>query len=175
MLEVMKESQFDEVFALMRDSFPVDEYRSYEGQKALLENDLYNISVVNGDDGGVIAFVCFWENDKIAFIEHLAVDKSLRSRGLGGRILEELRAIRRDMTICLEVEPPVTEQAIRRINFYTRNGFFLNEYEYRQPALGEGRQSLRLMIMTSGKKVGEDEFADLKRTLYESFYKGLKL
>lgn len=174
MLEVMKESQFDEVFALMRDSFPVDEYRGYEGQKALLKNSLYNIRVVNGDDG-VIAFICFWKDNDIVFVEHFAVTKNMRSRGLGGRILEELRVMFGDVTICLEVEPPQTEQAIKRINFYTRNGFFLNEYEYRQPALGEGRQSLRLMIMTSGRKVGEDEFADLKRTLYESFYKGLKL
>ena len=32
--------------------------------------------------------------------------------------------------ICLEVELPETELAIRRIRFYERNGLYLNSYDY---------------------------------------------
>ena len=36
-------SEFDRVYEIMEESFPYDEMRTYEGQKALLKNDNYKL------------------------------------------------------------------------------------------------------------------------------------
>lgn len=38
MLEKLKPQDFDRVFMLLENSFPPDEYRTYEEHKALLDN-----------------------------------------------------------------------------------------------------------------------------------------
>ena len=43
MLKKLKRQDFDKVFELLENSFPADEYRTYEEQKALLDNELYSI------------------------------------------------------------------------------------------------------------------------------------
>ena len=72
---------------------------------------------------------------------------------------------------CLEVEPPETETAKRRIAFYERNGFTLNHFPYMQPPLGEDRDPLPLMIMTTGGAIEKDEFEHIRKTLYKKVYR----
>lgn len=170
MLERLYKEDFDQIFDIMEKSFPLDEYRTYEGQKALLDKDKYAIYGIKRD-GKVVAFITFWENESVVFIEHFAVSPMCRNEGLGGKILRELLSSRSEITVCLEVEPPENDIAKRRIAFYERNGFFLNTHPYMQPALSVGRSPIRLMIMTSGRTIDADEFAKLKNTLYESFYR----
>ena len=76
-----------------------------------------------------------------------------------------------DVPVCLEVEPPVTETAVRRITFYERNGMFFNDYDYVQPPLSQGQNSLPLKIMSSGKRISKEQFEDIKSTLYKKVYK----
>ena len=59
----------------------------------------------------------------------------------------------------------------RRIGFYERNGFFLNEYPYVQPPISQGRKPVPLMIMTSGAAISEKEFEEIRNTLYKEVYK----
>ena len=42
--------KFDEVFSIMKKSFPQEEMRNYEGQKALLERDDYFIKTYTNED-----------------------------------------------------------------------------------------------------------------------------
>lgn len=72
--------------------------------------------------------------------------------------------------ICLEVEPPENEIAKRRINFYRRNGYFLNEYSYIQPSLSLGRKQVPLMIMTTESLVSEKPYEEIKSCLYHYVY-----
>lgn len=170
MLERLDKKDFDGIFEIMKESFPLDEYRTYDGQRALLDRENYAIFGVRRD-GDIAAFIALWENEKVTFIEHFAVKSGLRGEGLGGKMLRELLSDRGDRTVCLEVEPPESDIARRRVAFYERCGFFLNVHPYTQPALSAGRSPLRLMIMTSRRAIDEDEFAELKATLYESFYR----
>lgn len=170
MLEKMNRHDFDKVFALMDISFPSDEYRPYEEQKALLTHPRYQIYVVR-DEGGnrVKAFLTVWEFDEFVFIEHFAVDPSYRNGGTGSRMLKELFDAL-DKRICLEVEPPHDEITSRRVGFYERNGFILNSYPYMQPAISKGRHSIPLCIMTSKGAVCEEEFDRIKTLLYTEVY-----
>lgn len=171
MLKKSKEKDFDKIYEIMKLSFPRDEYRPYERQKALLEEEAYQIYVLSDDEaGGIKGFITIWEYEKLAFVEHLAVDPKYRNSGLGSVILKEAA----DMTgkmMCLEVELPEAEIAARRIGFYKRNGYYLNEYPYLQPALAEGQNPVPLFIMTTQKSVTKEEFEAIKELLYTKVYK----
>lgn len=72
--------------------------------------------------------------------------------------------------VCLEVELPDNEMASRRIAFYKRNNFYLNEYPYMQPPMSLGKKAIPLFIMTSQSKVSEEEFDKIKALLYTKVY-----
>lgn len=171
MLEKLNEKEFDAVFELLEISFPEDEYRTYEEQKRLMEHPAYTVYVYKDDgESQMKGCVCIWEFETLAYIEHLVVDPSSRNGGIGAKILKELSA-RIKKRICLEVELPENETAVRRIGFYQRNGFFLNEYPYVQPPLSKGKQSLPLFIMTSKSTVSETEFEEIRKLLYAQVYR----
>lgn len=170
MIEKLKLQDFDKIYELMKMSFPSDEYRIYHEQKALLNNPSYSIYVLFSESKDIEAFIAVWKFDKFAFIEHFAVNPKYRNRGIGSNILNEIVEMI-GKTVCLEVELPETEMAIRRISFYKRNNFFLNEYSYMQPPISEGKKAIPLLIMTLGSKVDEDTFEHIKDTLYTKVYK----
>ncbi len=168
MLKRIDENGFDRMFSIMESSFPRDEYRTYEGQKALLGKSEYNL--LGLFDGETLkGFIAVWKFDYVTFIEHFAVSEKYRNEGLGSKILGEI-AENSDKIICLEVEPPKDEMSIRRIEFYKRNGFYFNDYPYVQPAMAKGKKEIPLFIMTANRGVTEGEFEKIKDELYRRVY-----
>ncbi len=166
-----EKKDFDSIFSIIEESFPADEYRDYDDHKRLFDRSAFTIYVIPDDEEQSIkAFITLWEFDDFAYIEHFAVSQKYRNQGLGGELLNYL-AKNLNGTVCLEVEPPVTETAKRRIGFYERNGFTLNEYPYIQPAFSKDKKPVELMIMTSNGKVSKEEFELIKSTLYKEVYK----
>ncbi len=168
-MQRLSESDFEEVFRLLEIAFPEDEYRTYEEQKTLLSEPAYKLYGIKKGDT-LIAFTAVWDLTSLLFIEHLAVNPAFRNGGIGAGLLQELIRMS-DKTVCLEVEPPQTEMAVRRIGFYRRNGFFLNAYPYIQPAMSAGRNPVPLQVMTHGHAVDLDEFETIRNLLYERVYK----
>ncbi len=70
----------------------------------------------------------------------------------------------------LEVEPPFTQEAQRRINFYERLGFHLNDFEYWQPPYEEEKPWVRLQLMSSLRPLTSSEFKSVRNQLYASVY-----
>ena len=170
MIEQLRETDFDRMFSLMKESFPEDERRSYEEERALLEIPEFRIYAESGaKDSALQAFLAYRNFEDIGYIEHFAVNPDCRNQGLGGRILQEVMKIS-NRQICLEVEPPETEIARRRIGFYERNGFVYNDYVYVQPPMTEGRNPVPLRLMTTGGPVNKPEFERLKEILYTKVY-----
>lgn len=165
MIVKLKNQEFDKVFSIMEQSFPIEEYRSGEAQKALLGDPAYAIWAAK-EQGNILGFAAVWELDGWLFLEHLAVAPEHRNRGIGAQLLRFFAGKR----CCLEVELPESPISCRRIGFYQRNGFYLNGYPYVQPSLGEGRSPVPLRIMTSGGTIQEEEFAKLKALLYARVY-----
>lgn len=171
MLELItKDNGFDEVYAIMDESFPETEYRPYEEQKALFCDPAYKIYVKRGENGATVGFLAAWDFDEVLFIEHFAVSPKKRNGGVGSDMLRELAEMTKK-PMCLEVEPPEDDLTKRRVAFYERNGFVLNHYPYIQPSVSKGRPAVPLLIMTSGKAVGETEYLGMKRVVYERVYK----
>lgn len=171
MLERMQTANFDAVFSIMEESFPADEHRPYAEQKALLNDPRYDIYVLTDPKNGETkAFLALWRFADFAYIEHFAVASKYRSQGLGSQILREAGQML-GRPLCLEVELPKNDMAKRRIAFYRRNHFFLNEYPYMQPPISKGRNPLPLMIMTLENPITEEQFEKIKTVLYQNVYK----
>ena len=171
-IELISQDRFDDVFAIMEKSFPPDEMRPYSEQRTLLSNERYKVFAAF-EYGKMIAFAATWQFEKVLFLEHLATDSAMRGKGIGAKILAYLTSDE-CRTVCLEAEPPESEITRRRIAFYNRNGFYLNEYPYIQPPISKGRNTVPLMIMTHGRKIDKEEFVKVRDLLYREVYKADK-
>ena len=161
---------FDQIYALMETSFPLEEYRPYPEQKALLSRPAYGLYAARDDrEGNLLGFAAVWEWENFAFIEHIAVNPDYRNGGLGGKLLDQVVALL-EKPVCLEVEPPDGGMASRRIGFYQRHDFFLNPYPYTQPAISEGRSPIPLLITTHGREISEGDFLTIRKRLDRQVY-----
>ena len=169
MLEQFCIKDFDEIYKIMENSFPLTEFRPKKEQLALFDDNRYHILGIRRN-GKIISFAAVWHFDEFLFIEHLATMPKYRNQGLGKNILCEL--IQNDNGIvCLEVEPPIDELTNRRVAFYERCGMCFNSYPYIQPSITKGRSPVSLFIMTSHHTIDELEFNHIKNLLYKNVYK----
>ena len=169
MLHLIEAGDFPQVYEIMEQSFPKEEYRPYDSQRDLLKKKEYKIYGTRDDTGRIIGFLAIWELPGLLFIEHFAVRKECRNCGIGSELLQSLLE-RYSSTACLEVELPQNTLTKRRIAFYERNGFALNEFPYKQPSLGDGREPVPLRIMTTGGHLSPKEFQRCKTLLYTIVY-----
>lgn len=170
MFQKLKSTEFDQLYDLIKESFPKEEYRDYEKQKTLFRHPEYRIFVKKDKESEEIkAFLAVWEFDSFVYVEHFAVNPAMRNGGIGSKMLKTLMEAT-DKMIILEVEPPEDEMAVRRIGFYKRNGFYFNEYPYIQPSMGEGRKETPLFLMSTERKLCEEEYSKIRDTLYTKVY-----
>ncbi len=162
-------SHFETVYSLLSSSLPQNEMRNKEGQKKLLSDRRYNLLVVSAGVK-IIGFIAVWDLEKYSYVEHFAIDTQFRGNGIGGKLLDKCKAYFKSPVI-LEVEPPEsTENATRRIEFYRRHGFNLNDFPYCQPPLQNGFDPLPLKIMSYPKSLDFETFNDIKNSLYTNIY-----
>lgn len=171
MIRPLKPTEFDSFYSLLEASLPPDEFRARDDQRRALDDPAFCPYVLVDAQEAVRGLVTVWDFDGFAFIEHLAVAPELRCGGLGSALLQDAFA-RRPKRFCLEVDPPETALARRRIAFYERNGLSLNaEYPYIQPSLGAGRRPLPLLLMTSGGAAPRDVLDRIRDTVYARVYR----
>ena len=163
-------NNFDEVFRIMDEAFPNHEIRTYKDQKNLLDNDKYNLIIEYNENKKIIGIMAVWEFEKFSFIEHLVVTPLARGTGIGTKMIEQYIS-KRNGLVFLEVEPQHDEISKRRINFYERLGFHLNDFYYEQPPLRKGLEYCELKIMSYPKKIIENEFLPYKKSIYQTAYK----
>lgn len=100
----------------------------------------------------IAGLVAIWDFEKFIYIEHLAVDRSLRGSNIGGRAIDLLK-LQTAKPLLLEVEPAESNPealANRRINFYRRHGFDIIGRDYIQPPYGDGLPPVPLWLMSTG-------------------------
>lgn len=166
---ITAEASFADAYRLLEQSFPKDERRSRQGQYELLRKENYHLLACRDEADRLLGLCAVWELADWLFLEHLAVDAAYRNGGIGAQILA-LLAKGTQKRLCLEVEPPETPLASRRIGFYRRNGFTLNAFPYEQPPLGEDRQAIPLLLMTTGGELTPSAFCALRDLLYRQVY-----
>ena len=168
MVKTFLENDFNKIYDIMKKSFPTSEIRSFKGQKELLKDDRYTI-YCSYDEDKVIGVLCVWSLNGFFFLEHFAVHPDYRNKGVGTKLIKEV-CEKLNGFVFLEVEPPETLIQKRRVDFYKRLGFFINDYEYFQPSFGKDLPAVPLKIMTYGKEVNMDEFLKIKEVVYREVY-----
>lgn len=140
------------VKALYHESFPIEEQRPWPSTMDLISDpdSPFRLIALTLPDESFAGFVTIWEINGFRYIEHFAVDPSMRGNGIGAEILESLKHDD-PKPLLLEVEPPETnEMASRRIGFYKRCGFILHDdIPYMQPPYSPGLPPVRLMLMST--------------------------
>lgn len=164
-----KKFNFDDVFSLMQKSFPKNEYRTYANQQKLLQNKYYRIIPYFGSKSEFLAFAAVWEFDSFKFVEHIAVSEKCRGMGIGSKIMSDI--IQKSNTdIILEIEPPIDEISKKRLHFYEKLGFKLNDYPYMQLPLNKNDKPITLKILSYPQGLDEEKFKKIQRTIYLNVY-----
>lgn len=161
-------ADFAEAWEILAESFPPEERRTREGQRRIMDEQAYHLYGCRAG-GALLGILAVWEFETFTFLEHFAVRKTARGGGLGEALLKEFLAGCKK-TVVLEVELPEGEIERRRIAFYERNGFVLNQYGYMQPPLQPGCAPIPLRIMTLGQNIPEPGLNRIRDTLYRAVY-----
>lgn len=167
MIRLIQETSADDrIKALYEEAFPLQERRPWPLQKQLIAAGRIHILRITKEDR-FAGFVFFWKLPAFSFIEHFAVDPASRGGGTGTQVMKEMETLLG--TIILEVEPPDTEQAIRRIHFYERLGYHTFPEPYQQPSYYPPHPPLDLRLMHKNLPATAN-FAFVRDQLYELVY-----
>ena len=160
-----------QLLCLMKDAFPPAERRTEEEFRQLFSHPQVQVLCAR-EETKLHGFMFLWVLDDFVFVENFAVLPSSRNLGLGSSLLEQLRELYR-LPVILEVEPPEDELTRRRVGFYQRNGFFLNDANYLLPCLHEEiLHSVPLMIMSAPKALTDAACQQAIAQLYSTVYEG---
>ena len=153
----------------MHPAFPQEDRRDSVLQREFSD---YNPRFCNNiilENGNSIGMISYWTMGDFYYIEHFAIDPSLRNGGYGKRVLEMIKKQLKG-PIVLEVEEPNDEMSTRRIHFYKRLEFTLHKKPYIQPPYRKGDSGLPMLLMTYGDIDMESDFEKVKKTLYKEVY-----
>ncbi len=166
--ENVTDKTFPTVYEKMEAAFPIEERRSYIHQLECLKKKHFNFfEIMDGDTA--VGFVSVWVFDDFVFVEHLAIDEDKRSGGYGSKTVEKIKEAYNPPVI-LEAEAPKTEQQIKRIRFYERLGFFVNDFYYEQPSY-HGGEGVPLKILSFPRAISQTELENFVRVTREWVYK----
>ena len=107
---------------LMTASFPSEEYRPLEELRNYTDTKTHFYCNIILHHDTPVGFITYWDFGHFYYVEHFAIDPSLRNGGHGKNVLNHL-CQQLNKPIILEVEMPEEEMTIRRINVSKRHGF----------------------------------------------------
>lgn len=151
---------------LFESAFPKHERPSWDVIRDR-ENPNFHILVPTIDDEP-IGILNYWTFPEFTFIEHFAIDKEFRNRGLGKASILTFMSQYPDQII-IETELPETDSADHRMEFYTDLGFIRNPQEYWQPSYSAKKLEIEMIIM-SKYDLDDEEFEEIKSVIYKEVY-----
>ncbi len=159
----------DKVEVTYIKSFPQEERRAFSLVRDLIDsNPYFNVYVfIKGDD--YVGFITIWQLDGFDYVEHFAIDPAARNGGIGGKALQSFLDFS-EKPIVLEVESPEDEMSRRRIGFYERLGFILDDNHYLQPPYREGDSWLKMFLMSCGEIDLTTSFEKVRDSIYSHVY-----
>ena len=160
-----EDERFEKFRRLYGSSFPIFEQRTSGQQEYAFGCSQYHLSEY-WDDDIFVGFISNWEFDRQIYIEHLAVDTTLRGKGYGSRMLDSFVAST-PKTVILEIDPVVDDISRARLRFYESCGSRRNGFRHRHPAYREGYQPHPLVVLSSGRQIPPDEYEEFSRNLKE--------
>jgi ribosomal protein S18 acetylase RimI-like enzyme len=156
-----------EVAQLYELSFPPEERRDLPAQQLLLEKGVLQLQLVK-QDGLFAGFVFYWLLTGYILVEHFAIAEDQRGNGIGSHVIKLM--LTQFPQIALEVEPPQTTDAKRRVQFYEELGFSVYHFPYYQPSYRADGQSLPMQLMQKGMPPQEHTFFKITSEIYREVY-----
>ena len=166
-LKPVTDEKFSSVYKRLIDAFPYEERRDERDEKKCFLKSQFNFCEII-DDGESVGLIVFWVFSKFLFVEHIAINKEIRSKGYGSKTFELLKS-QYKLPIILEAESPETEMQKKRIKFYENLGFKVNSYSYTQPSY-HNEESVPLMVLSFPQLLSESEFEEFFKTTREIVY-----
>lgn len=156
------------------ESFPEVERRDFALVRRLIQDEPRFIVYALSRGAQYVGFITGWFFDGYTYAEHFAIDPAARNGGIGTEAMKQFLAFC-GTPVVLEVEMPADEMSKRRIGFYERLGFKLDDHVYCQPPYRNGGEWLEMRLMTYGDVGLEHSFEQVKNCLHENVYgvKGL--
>ena len=113
----------------MIDDFPPDERKPLAMLFAQIDSGHYDCLGLE-DDGHILGYAYFYRVDRIYLFDYLAIEKSVRDKGIGSIFLSKLSEYMTDAEAVIgEVEDfekasneKTKAEQLRRYNFYLKNG-----------------------------------------------------
>ena len=102
-------------------------------------------------------------------MEHFAIDPAARNGGIGAEAMKQILDFCGPQVV-MDEEMPTEEMSKRRIGFYERLGFKLDNHVYHQPPYREGGEWLEMRLMTYGNVDLEYSFEQVKNCLHRNLY-----
>lgn len=160
--------KFKELYEI---SFPIFEQRSENQQQQAFGDGRYKLVAFTDEDGETfIGFISYWQFDTYRYVEHLAINKNLRGKGFGSKILEHFIKSPGGMTI-LEIDPIVDRISESRLKFYQKCGFNRNPYPHKHPPYNKDYKPHELIIMTSERPISATEYQTFNNDLCNAVMK----
>lgn len=170
----LQEAEFKKVYTLMERSFPPEEVRSYENGVKILSDPNYRILISKNEADEILGFIAEWDLGSNIFVEHFAVDQTLRGEGIGSGMMAAYLS-QATKPVMLEVEDEKTAINERRIVFYQRLGFYRSDYGYHQPVIrGDVSKMIPLKIMSYPEPLTAESFENFRHQVFTQIYKSIQ-
>lgn len=157
-LKDCEKDYFYKAWELYKSSFPSEEKRTIKEQNIIVKNKKYNpIAFIK--DENIVAILFFWSFTQHTFIEHFAVNPTLRGQSYGSKILEDF--LSRHNNCILEIEPLSDHITKKRFDFYKKFDFVINEYKHFQIPFRQKSPKLELLLLSYKDKLTKNEYDKL--------------
>ena len=150
----LKKEEFKSVYDQMTKAFIKDEIRYFADAYKLLENKNFNVYHII-DDKEKVGFITIWDLQDFYFVEHFVVYEEYRNNGIGGKAIDKVNE--EFKKVILEAELPCTDISKRRLMFYNRHGFVINEFKYIQPAYHQELKPVEMKLLSYPTKVNNKD------------------
>lgn len=147
-------AQWAETYA---ESFPIFEQRTEAQQAEAFADERYHLEATHAD-GRLAAFIAWWNLDSCIYVEHFAVEREQRGKGVGSTVLADF-CRRAAKPVVLEIDPPEDAVSVARLHFYERLGFRHNAYAHRHPPYRPEFRPHPLHIMSHPEALPTDGYA----------------
>ncbi|RBQ33698.1 GNAT family N-acetyltransferase [Rahnella aquatilis] len=153
---------FNQVYS---DSFPDYEQRTLKGRTRILhEADTFCAWILN-HEGENVGILGGWHIGEWFYIEHFAVDKSLRGRGIGRLAMDHINA--KFKQVILEIDIPQDCISFKRLAFYKGRGYVSNDITHVHPSYKVAYKPHSLKVLSFPRSLTAQEYDTFEYQLRE--------
>ncbi len=163
-------SDFKQIY---ETSFPEDERREWTQLLELLDNKQFSLNEIY-DQQKYLGFISIWNLIEFNFVEHFAIRATEQGKGYGTQTMEHVLSIN-SKPIILEIEEPFTETTRKRMEFYERLDFTVNDFSYFQPHYSIEKCSVKLLLMSYPSKIYPEDFEKIRDRIHDCVYEQHKI